>query len=305
MSSEMMHPDEWLAAAQSCDVGHKKKVRHLCGDASLVVYNNVDSWTAWCWRCGTPGWVPKAEANMKERLARAAKRKELDDAISYTTVAPYPKEFDVSAWSPAARLWLYKAGLPVKHIKALGAYYHEPTGRVVLPITDGNGSLVFWQSRNCEYPQGGAKYISSSVPRDRVHVLFPRAGRTGSFTVVITEDILSAYKCGVAGALGYAVMGTKLGAHSLAYFTGLAASGDVRFALWFDPDDAGRSADSSLRRQLRLVGIEPSSIVTPKDPKQYSFEEIRGFISGSHAATNHAGSETILPTAPDAQPEVG
>lgn len=279
MSDELMEPSEWLAEAQACDVGTKNKVTHLCGDASLVVYNNVDSWTAWCWRCHTRGWVPKPEANMRERLARKAQQKELDNAISYQVRQPFPACFDLSSWSPAARLWLYKAGLNPELIRRLGAYYHEPTGRVVLPVRDKDGATVFWQARNAEYPTGGAKYISASVPRDRFHVQY---GRTDlGLTLCLTEDILSAFKVGASGAaVGYTPMGTVLSGHTVAFLI----QADVRVCIWFDPDEAGRTSAQQITKQLRLVGLEPIRIETDKDPKCYSLEEIRETICNSLTA---------------------
>ena len=275
MSEELMEPSEWLAEAQAIPVGTKNKVQHLCGDASLVVYHNVDSWTAWCWRCHTRGWVPKAVPNMRERLARKAQQQEIDNAISYQVRPPFPASHDLTAWTPAARLWLYKAGLGPPEIARLGAYYHAPTGRVVLPIRGEDGSMVFWQARNPEYPSGGAKYISSSVPRDRVHVLYRGAG--SSTAICLTEDILSAFKVGESGAaIGYAVMGTALGQHTIALLLERA----LPVLLWFDPDAAGDAAVKSISKQLRLVGLEPIRITTAKDPKCYSFGEIRSIVHG-------------------------
>jgi DNA primase len=313
MSDELMEPSEWLAEAQAIPVGTKNKVQHLCGDASLVVYHNVDSWTAWCWRCHTRGWVPKAQPNMRERLARKEQQRKIDNEISYTVRPPFPASHDLTTWTPAARLWLYKAGLTAASIARLGAYYHQPTGRVVLPCHDSNGKMVFWQARNAEYPSGGAKYISSPVPRDRVHVLYPRVDRSdescggelanasADAPVVLTEDILSAFKVAESGAGdGYAVMGTALGQHTVALLLRLGRP----VLLWFDPDQAGTDACLSITKQLKLVGLEPTRITTDKDPKHYSFGEIRGIINGlrPHAVADHARAEEVLSTPADAQP---
>jgi len=304
MSDELMEPSEWLAEAQAIPVGTKNKVQHLCGDASLVVYHNVDSWTAWCWRCHTRGWVPKAQPNMKERLARKEQQRKIDNELSYQVRPPFPASHDLTTWTPAARLWLYKAGLNASLIASLGAYYHATTGRVVLPIRDSDGKVVFWQARNPEYPKdGGAKYISSSTPRDLVHATFRDESGTDD-GYCLTEDILSAFKVGESGsAVGYAVMGTVLSNHTIA----LLIAADKPVYLWFDPDQAGRDASSSIGRQLRLVGIEPIPIATDKDPKAYSLAEIRSIIHGvrSHAVADHARAEEVLSAQANAQPEVG
>jgi DNA primase len=300
----MLDPSEFLAEAQALAVGEKRKLRHLCGDASLVVYNNVDSWTAWCWRCHMSGFVPKPQPTMQERLERQAQQQRIDNAIR-SVKQPYPAVYDIAAWPPAARLWLYKAGLNAELIRKLGAYWHVGSARVVLPITDQNGQVVFWQARNAEYPKDGRpKYISSSTPRDTVHAAFrgDGAGTPGEHTPVVVEDILSAFKIGAAGGFGYAVMGTQLGTHTLGL---LARSCGGRCLLWFDPDGAGREALGNIGGQLRLLGIQPVPIITDKDPKAYSLREIRETISvRSHATTDYEGAPTVLSTALNAEREV-
>jgi DNA primase len=243
---------------------------------------------------------------MRERLARKAQQLEIDRALTYQVRPPFPASHDLTTWTPAARLWLYKAGLNPATIQRLGAYYHAPTGRVVLPVY-GNGEerqVIFWQARNPEYPKdGGAKYISSSVPRDRVHVHYRG---TGSGTAIcLTEDILSAFKVGESGAAGgYAVMGTALGQHTIAHLLSAQYS---RVLLWFDPDAAGDAAVQTISKQLRLVGLEPVRIVTTKDPKCYSFAEIRSIIDGvrSHAVADHARAEEVLSAQTDVESQVG
>jgi DNA primase len=299
MAHDRMDDSEWLAAAQAVDVGHKQKLDHLCGPASLVVYNNVDSWTAWCWRCGGKGWKPKPEANMQERLARIAKRNELDAALERQVSLPIPASFDLSTWTPAARLWLYRAGLGPDLIARLGAYYHEPTGRVVLPVRDSNGDVTYWQARNPEFPAGGPKYLSANRPRELVHVAFGN-----SRTVVLCEDILSAWKIGMSGAAtGYCVMGTKPGQHTLSWLLDRAD----HILGWFDPDAAGARAYVEVRKQLALVGLLCTRIESDRDPKGYDLSTIRSIINESrhHPVADHEGPQAVLSAAQDDQCQGG
>lgn len=268
---EVLDPSEFLAEAQAIPVGTKNKVRHLCGDASLVVYNNVDSWTAWCWRCSAKGWVPKEVPSMKERLARQAQQKELDNAIR-SVKPPYPAIHDLLAWPASARVWLYKAGLSPALIRSLGAYYHEGSNRVVLPVRDGDGQVVFWQARNPDYPgDGRPKYISASTPRDAIHAEY---GPVNAPTLVLTEDLLSAFKVGSAGHRAYAVMGTAIGQHTVARL--LSFRGTI--VSWFDPDGAGTKARGQIQHALGRVGLSVRHIVTARDPKTYCLREIRDHI---------------------------
>lgn len=296
---EVLEPSEFLAEAQALAVGEKRKIRHLCGDASLVVYNNVDSWTGWCWRCHVRGWVPKPQPSMAERLLRQRQQEAIDNALRSDVQAPRPANHDFGSWPLAARLWLLKAGLTPPLVKQLGAYYHAGSDRVVLPVYGHHGGcsglhsddtlrpVVFWQARNCNYPMDGRpKYISQSSNRSGVHCIYPphqqaradestptqtNAGHDRS-TVVLTEDILSAFKVAASGAAtGYAIMGTVLSPHITDYL--------LRYGLpiktWFDPDAAGDNARRHVRSRLRYIGIECEHIETNQDPKHYCLREIR------------------------------
>lgn len=284
---EVLEPSEFLAEAQALAVGEKRKVRHLCGDASLVVYNNVDSWTGWCWRCHARGWVPKPQPSMAERLQRQHQQEAIDNALRSDVQAPRPANHDFGSWPLAARLWLLKAGLTPALVNRLGAYYHAGSDRVVLPVCDAAGKTIFWQARNIHYPTDGRpKYISQSSNRSGIHCIYPwqhqaRADASddtqtatghGTKTIVLTEDILSAFKVGASGsAVGYAIMGTVLAPHTVDLLLRLA----LPVKTWFDPDAAGDDARRSVRSRLRYIGIECEHIRTTQDPKRYCLREIR------------------------------
>lgn len=299
---EVLEPSEFLAEAQALAVGEKRKVRHLCGDASLVVYNNVDSWSAWCWRCHARGWVAKPQPSMAERLQRQRQQEAIDNALRSDVQAPRPANHDFGSWPLAARLWLLKAGLTPQLIGQLGAYYHAGSDRVVLPVrAQGSDRVVFWQARNCNYPvDGRPKYISQSSNRSGVHCIYPQqhqagadkgsdtasatavdreddgstggAGASRPVPIVLTEDILSAFKVAATGrATGYAIMGTVLAPHTTDYL--LRCGLPVK--TWFDPDAAGEDARRHVRSRLRYIGIECEHIRTTQDPKRYCLREIR------------------------------
>lgn len=282
---EVLEPDEFLAEAQALAVGEKRKVRHLCGDASLVVYNNVDSWTGWCWRCHARGWVPKPEPSMAERLQRQRQQEAIDNALRSDVQAPRPANHDFGSWPVAARLWLLKAGLTAQLVGQLGAYYHQGSDRVVLPVREADTNrVVFWQARNCNYPADGRpKYISQSSNRSGVHCIYAPcdrgadgsgggSGASGQVPVVLTEDILSAFKVGASGgATGYAIMGTVIAPHTVDLLLRLA----LPVRTWFDPDTAGEAARLSVAKTLRYIGLGVDHIRTTQDPKRYCLREIR------------------------------
>ena len=60
----MLHHSEWLLKAKAVPVGHKRRVHHGCGaTASMDVWNNPDSWAAYCQRCHDSGRVYKEYLN--------------------------------------------------------------------------------------------------------------------------------------------------------------------------------------------------------------------------------------------------
>ncbi|MFN9506744.1 MAG: hypothetical protein ACK57J_19680, partial [Rubrivivax sp.] len=78
---------------------------------------------------------------------------------------------------------MFRAGLSRQDAGRLGAYYHEPTNRVVLLLRHD-----FWIARSIDGRQ--PKYLSGDRPDDLVI-------KWGAAPVpTLTEDALSAYKIG-------------------------------------------------------------------------------------------------------------
>src|SRR5690606_25852829 len=56
----VLHHSEWLAQAKAVPVGQKRRVRHGAERTlALDVWNNEDSWSAFCHRCHESGKVYK------------------------------------------------------------------------------------------------------------------------------------------------------------------------------------------------------------------------------------------------------
>ena len=55
-----MHKSEWLDLCKRVPVGQTRRTRHGAeGRPNLVLYNNPDSWSAYCHSCKTSGFVRK------------------------------------------------------------------------------------------------------------------------------------------------------------------------------------------------------------------------------------------------------
>lgn len=261
----------WLEQAQALGLGRSAKVAHDCGESpSMHINHKVDGWSAYCHRCGFSGWERKALPTLQERLAVAEAARKADRDTEVAGTLPAPHLWLPEQWPVEARLWLYKAGLRNDQITKLGAYYHPPTRRVVLPVVEA-GQIVFWQARRVfEY---GPKYLSPVVRRGAV---LPRYGSASA--VVLCEDILSAFKVGQA-AEGWSLMGTTLHTPILSKLVQM----NRPVCVWLDNDtdsrrNSGQLAAAEVMTTLESVGLQAYNILTDRDPKTYSVREIKQIL---------------------------
>jgi hypothetical protein len=268
----MLNPASWLEQAQRLQVGERKRMGHDCGPGEcLIVENKSDGWSAYCHRCSPDygnGWIPKPKPSLHERLALLAGVTHADDAARLRPTLPRPQEHSTQAWPLFAKVWLYKAGLSNADIAKLGIYWCPAMQRVVLPVTE-KGQVIYWQARG--FDEDRPKYINPQVDRRRI------VSQHGSgSTLVLTEDILSAWKVG-RHTEAWSIMGTKLQDLALSRIVGQGRP----VLVWLDPDwnapplkRAGPRAMSKIVAQLRQYGVDAKRIISRADPKLLTPEEI-------------------------------
>jgi Toprim-like len=262
--------EAWLKAAQRLKLGGKGRAFHGCSGSSnsptLLISADRDKWSGWCFRCHETviEWKPKE--SFAERVKRMREEAAADEAVASTTALPQPINFDPETWPDPAYLWLLKAAVGRSEIKQLGAYYHKPTNRVVLPVFD-SGRLVYWQARSIDGRE--PKYLGAAI--DKRHIVAAYGEGQAS---VLTEDILSAFRVGQVGR-GVAMLGTSLTDKVLARL--IAERRPV--VIWLDPDAAGREAARHIKRRLSLVGLKHSQIRSRRDPKLLSKGEIQSLLT--------------------------
>ncbi|AEX65856.1 DNA primase [Pseudomonas phage Bf7] len=283
--------NEWLALAQQLPVGGHAKHPHYCGDGRpLVVFHNETKWSAYCHRCGNFPPVFKPLPTLQERLAAVERERLQEEAVATDTRPPMPAVYDMAEWPLEARVWLFKAGLSHAEVSQSGAYYHPPTRRVVFPVFE-DGRLTFWQARRI-FGTTAAKYLSQPGGRECTLPLFG-----GGYVIALVEDLLSAYKIGTAGCKSLCLMGTKLLPIARAW---LIANPQYTVAIWLDPDGPGRSSAAEIKNQLLMFGIESQDILTERDPKFHSKQEIRN-VFGRIAVANDAKSKGLRQAAPGSE----
>lgn len=270
----MIDGDEaWLRRAKSLDRGRSCRW-HCCGEGrGAIVSAGERGWSLFCFRDESHNQFERyPEPSMGERLARMTRLQAADAVAEGQHVPTLPQgSAEPSTWPLAARVWLYKAGLFDSDIRRLGAVWSDDLERVVIPVYK-DGKLAYWQARNVAGDKR-PKYINPSVDRSR---LVYKAPEQNSKLLVLTEDILSAYKISTAGFDAWSLMGTKVNDYALdGVMRAVRPNGDRSLVCWLDPDAAGQAGSSSIRRTLRAYGIDARNVVSRADPKRLSRREIR------------------------------
>ena len=268
---------EWLQHAQALHEGGSRKVPHDCGAGDCLHINHKrEGWGAYCHRCSYKRFVPRPAESLSEKIARlkVIQAAERDAALSVSL--PMPAEYEPSLWPLDARLLFYRCGISNVELKALGFYWCERIKRVVIVVRDREGGLLYWQARTLD-KTNPLKYLNQrGVDK---HGFVAKYG-TGP-VIVLTEDILSSYKVSRAGVEAWPLMGTKLSTHLA---TELIKDGRP-VVVWLDSDKAGRAGNAKVMKALRSYGVRATSIVSERDPKLLSREDIHGRLrSNSHCA---------------------
>ncbi|WP_175106461.1 toprim domain-containing protein [Pararobbsia alpina] len=171
-------------------------------------------------------------------------------------------------------MWLYKAGISNAEIEGLGIYWNRYMQRVVIPVRDELGHVVYWQARTLD-KTNPKKYLNPHVDKRRLVAKFG----SGSL-LVLTEDLLSAYKVATRGNVAaWCLLGTKI---TDFIATGILASGKP-VTVWLDPDAAGQTNATKIIKQLRAYGVTVRNVVSEKDPKLLGREEIEWTLKAGGA----------------------
>lgn len=262
-----LSPASWVHLADAVPMGGRARVDHDCGPGrTLTIKRDTGGLSAFCFRCNDKGWVPPEPEPLAIRLERLKRASEADSVAAQGVALPAPQVRVWAGWPPACRLWLLKAGLSSADLPRLGAYYHPPTDRVVLPVLDPSGGVLFWQARAVD--KRLPKYLAPPVDKASVVARYGEAKE-----VTLTEDLLSAYKVGTVGE-GWSLLGTSINSKML---SSLLSRG-CRVNVWLDPDGPGQRAATKVLAKLRSVGIEARNIVSAVDPKLVHRQDIKELL---------------------------
>lgn len=264
----MLSPTSWHPQAEGMQLGERRRVDHDCGPGrTLTLRCDSSGLHAFCFRCNDSGWAPPAPVSLEVRLARLKELGTADEAMARSVDLPAPAVRVWDEWPPACRLWLLKAGLSRADLPRLGAYYHPPSDRVVLPVLARSGGVLFWQARAVD--KRVPKYMAPNVDKSGVIPMYGSAQE-----VTLTEDLLSAYKVGTVGE-GWSLLGTSISKATLAALV----SRNCKVNVWLDPDGPGQRAAKKVLVAVRSVGLDARNIVSERDPKLVHRQQIKELLS--------------------------
>lgn len=259
--SDWLHPDDYLEQAQALPMNGDKRIGHWCGEGDVLkIAHTPKGFTAYCFRCGGKGFTPIE----RKKLSDFEILKQQEAAAELQVKMELPDDFTQDI-PPQHALWLYRAGIGVDRIRSSGFGYSERLGRVVLPVYDDHGHLVYIQARATQFPEQQPKYlnIKGAQKVDVVYSVKPDNPILDS-TVVLTEDILSANRVGEVQH-SYSILGTKLSDGQVLKIA------EYDTVVWYlDGDKAGIEGARKGSKALQFYVKTQRIIRTPRDPKMYS-----------------------------------
>lgn len=276
-----LDPQTWRHHCPDVAPGRKARVEHDCGTGrTLIVSNGDEGYSAWCFRCNDKGFIPHPAPTLAERLARLVQVRSAEDEATASPALPEPRVTDPQLWPDQPRVWLYKAGFSNDDIIALGAYWNPRLSRVVMPVMR-DGEVVYWQARG--FIKERAKYINPPIDRATLCAKYP--GRRHASVLVLTEDMLSAYRVARL-TTAWSIMGTVI-PPAVALD---AVQQGLPIIVMLDPDAAGRKGASNVTRALRDLGGNVAVATAPRDPKYLTIEDTKQCILSANPSL-----ATLLP----------
>ena len=162
------------------------------------------------------------------------------------------------------RDWLLTYGLTLEEI-ADNFLWSESDKQLIFAVVDDN-QVQMWNARNFEANR--KKYHTEGYPEDTMVIL------GSGEPLVIVEDAVSAVKV----SRQFTAMPLFCGHVSDKRLQRIKVCGFHNVAIWLDNDKA-KAALKTTARAIEM-GLTARTVVTPKDPKAYTDQEINVYLTG-------------------------
>jgi len=266
-----MIDDKHFSNSMTLGVGYRFKHKCPSGegyDKPLVVTRMETGWKWYCHRCQDKGIKHAKGLSPKEWLKfNKAVPVQENQTVSKVKL-PHGMTKDIPALGLA---WLYSYHLNDEDIAYYNIQFSTTLNRVVLPVYDANGALVYYQARNLapkeEWTPRNPKYMNVKA-RSRFDVYFDVCDWDNpTDDCVVVEDIISAIRVGkhldTVALLNAYIPDDLLLRQFVTY---------ERVILWLDPDKWDRMGKKVKR--FRSLGYNVLMIRANQDPKYYTSDEI-------------------------------
>ena len=229
---------------------------------------------AHCWSCG----FYRSGAGTVTRGLRK------DERTNVSTEISLPDDCEI-AYQVYQIDWILKYNLSVEDLHNMGALYSKKGIRfynkkhgflvadnvLIFPIWGGDG-LQGYQGRYF----GKDARIPKWIGKGKLNLVFnilPGNKSHKESTIVLVEDIISAYKVNLAG---YTAM-PLYGMNSTSRLDTLKLLGYTSIILWLDPNMKKEMIKQG--RKAELKGFKYRSIFSDADPKEHTVSEIRKYLT--------------------------
>lgn len=238
-------------------------------------YQGMSGYLYHCFRCGMKGFRVEGESTPEDIISNKRSRSAMD--VSYATKndlqlpADFSNELPEQAW-----LWLNKYGITAEEAHAYNFGYSYFYDRLIMPVYENgsNSKLIYWQGRNLgKVTPEKPKYINAKQERSDIFFRVEQEGiEANKSKVILVEDVVSAIKIGRQFNC-IALLTTSMPNE---FIQDLARSGRA-VIIWLDYDKRAKMVRDVLK--LQSFGIKARRVLTVKDPKAYSDEEIKEILN--------------------------
>lgn len=258
---------EWLDTAKRLAVGTKTRIKHgFESRNNLLIFNNADSWSCWCFACNEGSRVRKSSPVLVEEPAptKGSLIPLPDDCVALEEAS--------EALQLQAHRYLLKRGIsPDLHINGVNVLVSAKTQRLCIEM---NGGAYVGRG------MGGQKikaitYSSKPYTKYAHHPKWQGVSVAGK-KVVLTEDYLSALKVQSAcpEVIAISAQGSGIGQELVAKVLNAE-----QVYVMLDGDEAGYKGTAKMVSRLKGL-VKTTGINTPegKDPKNLNIKDIRRLV---------------------------
>lgn len=231
--------------------------------------------SGYCWSCGYYVHSDKASARLHTNRAKPVP--------NGNRLLELPE--DCSLEYPSYVIdWVGKYDLTERDLLNVGAMFSEKGVKtkyklaskvLMFPIWGNEGELISWQCRTFGKELDIPKWISKGNLQETMLIFFDGMVDIRSRTcqpneLVLVEDILSAIKVSLIGKRAMPLFGTNIRGrlHQLKLLD--------KVIIFLDNDMHQHSIKEA--KNLDFYGINTRVILSDKDPKEYTFQELKGIL---------------------------